>query len=211
MGFFEEYGGQILTTTMEHIFISFVALLLGALVAVPLGILLTRTPKIANIVLGVTSALQTIPSLALLTLTIPFLGVGRVPAIIALFIYSLLPILRNTYIGLKNVDGNYLDAAKGMGMTSMQSIFQVEVPLALPTIMAGLRLAAVYVIAWASLASYIGAGGLGVLIFSGLDNYQPALIFAGTIPVTFLALGTDYLLGKVENKLTSSTLTKEAK
>lgn len=210
MGFFEEYGGQIITTTMEHIFISFVALLLGALVAVPLGILLTRTPKIANIVLGVTSALQTIPSLALLTLMIPFLGVGRVPAIIALFIYSLLPILRNTYIGLKNVDVNYLDAAKGMGMTPTQSIYQVEIPLALPTIMAGIRLAAVYVIAWASLASYIGAGGLGVLIFSGLDNYQPALIFAGTIPVTILALGTDYLLGKLENKLTSATLNKEA-
>lgn len=210
MSFFQEYGGQIITTTLEHIYISFIALILGALVAIPLGILLTRMPKIANIVLGVTSALQTIPSLALLTLMIPFLGVGRLPAIIALFIYSLLPILRNTYIGLKNVDVNYLDAAKGMGMTSAQSIYQVEIPLALPTIMAGLRLAAVYVIAWASLASYIGAGGLGVLIFSGLDNYQPSLIFAGTIPVTILALGTDYLLGKVEDKLTSSILKKEA-
>ncbi|MHC5269150.1 ABC transporter permease [Enterococcus sp. LJL98] len=210
MQFFQEYGGELITTTLQHIYISFVSLVLGAIVAVPLGILLTRTPKIANIVLGITSALQTIPSLALLTLMIPFLGVGRLPAIVALFIYSLLPILRNTYIGLKNVDANYLDAAKGMGMTASQSIFQVELPLALPTIMAGIRLAAVYVIAWASLASYIGAGGLGVLIFSGLDNYQPSLIFAGTIPVTLLALLADYLLGKLETKFTPSGLQKEA-
>ncbi|NLM66322.1 MAG: ABC transporter permease [Enterococcus sp.] len=211
MQFLQEYGGQILTTTLEHLYISLIALFLGALIAIPLGIVLTRTPKIANIVLGITSALQTIPSLALLTLMIPFLGVGRLPAIVALFIYSLLPILRNTYIGLKNVDKNYLDAAKGMGMTNRQSIFQVELPLAFPTIMAGLRLAAVYVIAWASLASYIGAGGLGVLIFSGLDNYQPALIFAGTIPITLLALGADYLLGRLESKLTPQTIQKEGK
>lgn len=211
MQFLQEYGGQILTTTLEHLYISLIALFLGALVAIPLGIVLTRAPKIANTVLGITSALQTIPSLALLTLMIPFLGVGRLPAIVALFIYSLLPILRNTYIGLKNVDENYLDAAKGMGMTASQSIIQVELPLALPTIMAGLRLAAVYVIAWASLASYIGAGGLGVLIFSGLDNYQPALIFAGTIPITLLALSADYLLGKLENKLTPQTRQQEGK
>ena len=139
---------------------------------------------------------------------IPFLGIGRFPAIVALFIYSLLPILRNTYIGLKNVDAHYLDVAKGMGMTPVQSIIQVELPLALPTIMAGIRLGAVYVIAWASLASYIGAGGLGVLIFSGLDNYQPSLIFAGTIPVTILALLADFLLGKLEYKLTPSALRK---
>lgn len=210
MDFFQEYGGELITTTLQHIYISFISLALGAIVAVPLGILLTRTPKIANTVLGITSALQTIPSLALLTLMIPFLGVGRLPAIVALFIYSLLPILRNTYIGLKNVDKDYLDAAKGMGMTAFQSVTQVEIPLALPTIMAGLRLAAVYVIAWASLASYIGAGGLGVLIFSGLDNYQPSLIFAGTIPVTALALLADYLLGKAETRLTPAGLQKEA-
>ena len=208
MTFFQLYGDQLVTAIFQHLYISFVSLALGAIVAVPLGVLLTRTPKLANIVLGITSALQTIPSLALLTLMIPFLGIGRLPAIVALFIYSLLPILRNTYIGLKNVDAHYLDVAKGMGMTPVQSIIQVELPLALPTIMAGIRLGAVYVIAWASLASYIGAGGLGVLIFSGLDNYQPSLIFAGTIPVTILALLADFLLGKLEYKLTPSALRK---
>lgn len=207
--FFNQYGSQILSKTIEHIYISFFALILGILVAVPLGILLTRLPKIANIVIGTTSALQTVPSLALLALMIPFFGVGKLPAIIALFIYSLLPILRNTYIGMKNVDWNYRDVAKGMGMTDMQSIISVELPIAMPTIMAGIRLAAVYVIAWATLASYIGAGGLGDLIFSGLNNYQPDLIFAGTIPVTILALAADLLLGLLENRLTPAALRGE--
>src|SRR5699024_1074120 len=182
---------------------------ISIIIAVPLGVLLTRFPKAATIVICLTSALQTIPSLALLALMIPLFGVGKLPAIIALFIYSLLPILRNTYIGMKNVDWNYRDVAKGMGMTEFQSIFSVELPIAMPTIMAGIRLAAVYVIAWATLASYIGAGGLGDLIFSGLNNYQPDLILAGTIPVTILALLADFLLGLLENHLTPIALREE--
>ncbi|EOT38352.1 ABC transporter permease [Enterococcus dispar] len=204
--FFAKHGSEILNKSFEHIYISFFALILGIIIAVPLGVLLTRFKKAANIVITVTSALQTIPSLALLALMIPIFGVGKVPAIIALFIYSLLPILRNTYIGMKNVDDNYLDVARGMGMTNLQSIFSVELPIAMPTIMAGIRLASVYVIAWATLASYIGAGGLGDLIFSGLNNYQPDLIFAGTIPVTLLALLSDFLLGLLENYLTPKAL-----
>lgn len=207
--FINEYGGQILTKSAEHIYISAFALGLGILFAVPLGILLTRLPKVANIVIGIASVLQTVPSLALLALMIPFFGVGKVPAIIALFIYSLLPILRNTYIGMKNVDSNYRDVAKGMGMTNMQSIITVELPIATPTIMAGIRLAAVYVVAWATLASYIGAGGLGDLIFSGLNNFQPPLIFAGTIPVIIIALLSDFLLGLLEDKMTPAALRKE--
>lgn len=209
VAYFNEYGSQILSKSAEHIYISVIALALGIILAVPLGILLTRAPKVANIVISITSALQTVPSLALLALMIPFFGVGKFPAIIALFIYSLLPILRNTYIGMKNVDPNYRDVAKGMGMTNLESIRMVELPLALPTIMAGIRLAAVYVIAWATLASYIGAGGLGDLIFSGLNNYQPPLIFAGTIPVTILALAADFFLGILEKHLTPKT-TREA-
>lgn len=209
VAYFNEYGSQMLSKSAEHLYISVIALLLGIVIAVPLGILLTRTPKVANVVISITSALQTVPSLALLALMIPFFGVGKFPAIIALFIYSLLPILRNTYIGMKNVDANYRDVAKGMGMTNFESIRMVELPLALPTIMAGIRLAAVYVIAWATLASYIGAGGLGDLIFSGLNNYQPPLIFAGTIPVTILALAADFFLGILEKYLTPKT-TREA-
>ncbi|MTD38382.1 ABC transporter permease subunit [Erwinia sp. CPCC 100877] len=207
--FLLEKGNELITKIGEHIFISGIALLLGILLAVPIGILLTRTKRTAAVVIGITSALQTVPSLALLALMIPIFGVGKIPAIIALFIYSLLPILRNTYIGIREVDSNYKDAAKGMGMTNVESIFMVELPIAMPTIMAGIRLAAVYVIAWATLASYIGAGGLGDFIFSGLNNYQPDLIFAGTIPVTILALLADLLLGLLEKKLTPKAL-KEA-
>lgn len=207
--FFQQHGAEILSKSLEYLYISAIALVIGIAVAVPLGVLLTRFPKVATIVIGLTSALQTVPSLALLALMIPLFGVGKLPAIIALFIYSLLPILRNTYIGMKNVDWNYRDVAKGMGMTNIQSIFSVELPIAMPTIMAGIRLAAVYVIAWATLASYIGAGGLGDLIFSGLNNYQPDLIFAGTIPVTILALLADFLLGLLENRLTPIALREE--
>lgn len=200
--FLQEYGRELVVKTGEHITVSAIALFLGVVVAVPLGILLTRTPKISGIVIGVASLLQTIPSLALLALMVPFLGVGKVPAIVALFIYSLLPILRNTFIGMDGVNPDLKDAAKGMGMTNFQSIVQVEIPAALPTIMAGVKLSAVYVIAWATLASYIGGGGLGDLIFSGLNNYLPNLIIGGTIPVTILALLTDFIFTKLEDKLT---------
>lgn len=132
---------------------------------------------------------------------VPIFGVGKLPAIIALFIYSLLPILRNTYIGMEGVNPDLKDAAKGMGMTNLQSIIHVEIPSALPTIMAGIKLSAVYVIAWATLASYIGAGGLGDMIFSGLNNYLPELIIGGTIPVTLMALITDFLFSKLEERL----------
>lgn len=200
--FLEQYGSQLLLKTWEQIYISAIALILGVLVAVPVGIILTRFPKTAKLVIGLTSMLQTIPSLALLAMMIPFFGIGKLPAIFALFVYSLLPILRNTYIGLDNVDPVLKDSAKGMGMEPVQSIFQVELPLAMPVIMTGIRLSAIYVIAWATLASYIGAGGLGDLIFSGLSLFQPELIIGGTIPVILLSLISDYLLGLLEKHIT---------
>ncbi|CAM3342388.1 ABC transporter permease [Vagococcus fessus] len=203
--FILEHGQELVVKTGEHLFISALALILGIVVAVPLGIALTRTPKISGFVIGLASLLQTIPSLALLALMVPLLGVGKLPAVIALFIYSLLPILRNTFIGMDNVDPDLKDAAKGMGMTNMQSILSVELPAALPTIMSGVKLSAVYVIAWATLASYIGGGGLGDFIFSGLNNYLPELIIGGTIPVTLLALLVDFLFSKLEDKLTPVT------
>ncbi|MGO3731691.1 MAG: ABC transporter permease [Vagococcus sp.] len=199
--FLLENGNEVVVKTIEHLYISAIALVLGIIVAVPLGIALTRTKKTANIVIGLASLLQTIPSLALLTMFIPLMGVGKKTAIVALFIYSLLPILRNTYLGVNGVDKNLVDAAKGMGMTNMEQIIQVEIPLSIPTIMRGIRLAAVYVIAWATLASYIGGGGLGDLIFGGLNLYKPELIIGGTVPVIILALLSDFLLGLLEKKL----------
>lgn len=198
LNFLNQNGADLLIKTWEQLYISAIALLLGALVAVPLGIALTRVPKTAKVVIAIASMLQTVPSLALLALMIPLLGIGKVPAIVALFIYSLLPILRNTYIGMNDVDPVLKDSAKGMGMTPLQSIMQVEVPMAMPVIMSGIRLSAVYVIAWATLASYIGAGGLGDFIFNGLNLFKPDLIIGGTIPVTILALLVDFLLGRLE-------------
>ncbi|KRM95356.1 glycine betaine carnitine choline ABC transporter, permease protein [Liquorilactobacillus aquaticus DSM 21051] len=200
--FLNQHGSELITKTWEQLYISGIALALGIIVAVPLGVLLTRFARTAKIIIGLASMLQTVPSLALLALMIPIFGIGKIPAIIALFIYSLLPILRNTYIGMEDVDPILKDSAKGMGMTPFQSITKVEIPMAIPVIMAGIRLSAVYVIAWATLASYIGAGGLGDLIFNGLNLFQPDLIIGGTIPVTLLALLADYLLGRLEKWLT---------
>lgn len=211
--FLNTNGSEMLFKTWEHIYISLIAAGLGILVAVPLGIALTRIPKVASLVMGILSVVQTFPSFAILAFFIPLFGVGKVPAIIALFFYSVLPILRNTYIGVKNVDPNLLEAGKGMGMSSWERILFVELPLSIPIIMAGVRLATVYLIGWATLASYIGAGGLGDYIFSGLNLYQTEFIIAGAIPVTILALLTDRFLGKVEEWVTPNGLTalKKAK
>ena len=198
MSFFTENSADILLKTWEHFYISFSALLLGVAIAVPLGIMLSKTKKIAKIVLTVTSVLQTVPSLALLAIMIPFLGVGKVPAIVALCIYSLLPILNNTFIGMQSVNQNIKAAGTAMGMTPMQSMRMVELPLAMPIIMSGIRLSAVYVISWATLASYIGAGGLGDFIFNGLNLYKTELIVGGTLLVTALALLVDFLLSRFE-------------
>ncbi|MGB7461225.1 MAG: ABC transporter permease, partial [Carnobacterium jeotgali] len=197
---------DLLLKTWEHLYISAFALALGVIVAVPLGVLLTRFEKSAKFIIGLATILQTVPSLALLALMIPLFGVGKVPAIVALFIYSLLPILRNTYIGMNGVDINLRDAGKGMGMTNFQMIRNVELPQAAPVIMAGIRLSGVYVISWAALASYIGAGGLGDFIFNGLNLFIPSLIIGGTIPVTLLALLADFGLGKLEKKVTPRTV-----
>lgn len=200
--FLTQHGSELLTKTWQQIYISAIALALGIIVAVPLSVILMKFPRTAKVVMAIVSMLQTIPALALLAMMLPIFGIGQLPAIVALFLYSLMPILRNTYVGLTGVNPNTVDSAKGVGMTQIQIITKVDIPLAMPVIMSGIRLSAIYVIAWSTLASYIGAGGLGDFIFNGLDLYQPDLIFGGTIPVIILALLTDYLLGRLEKKLT---------
>ncbi|MDT6979734.1 ABC transporter permease [Levilactobacillus zymae] len=202
MHFLATYGTQLIAKTGQHLYISAFALALGVIVAVPLGILLTRMKRGANLVITLAGVLQTIPAMALLAMMISIFGIGSTPAIVALFIYSLLPILRNTYLGMQGVSPTVRDAAKGMGMTWWQAMLQAEIPLAAPVIMSGIRLSATYVIAWATLASYIGAGGLGDFIFNGLNLYRSDLILGGSIPVILLALLVDYLLGKVEFAVT---------
>ena len=196
--FFQEYGGQLISKTIEHFYISIIALLIAIVVAVPLGILLSKTTRTANVVLTIAGVLQTIPTLAVLAIMIPIFGVGKTPAIVALFIYVLLPILNNTVLGVKNIDKNVIQAGQSMGMTKMQLMKDVELPLALPLIISGIRLSSVYVISWATLASYVGAGGLGDLVFNGFNLYQPPMIISAAILVTLLALIVDFLLSLVE-------------
>lgn len=207
--FLSSYGQELLIKTAEHLFISFSALFLGVLVAVPLGIMLANTRKIAGIVMGIAGVIQTFPSLAILAFFIPLLGIGKFPAIIALFFYSVLPILRNTYIGVKSVSKDLTEAARAMGMTTSERIFQVELPLAVPIIMAGIRLSAVYLIGWATLASFIGGGGLGDFIFDGLNLFRTDLVIAGAVPVTLLALLVDLILGRLEYTATPKGIRKQ--
>ncbi|MGE8024133.1 ABC transporter permease [Staphylococcus pasteuri] len=196
--FLNEYGSQLVSKTIEHFYISIIALLIAIVVAVPVGILLSKTTKTANVVLTIAGVLQTIPTLAVLAIMIPIFGVGKTSAIVALFIYVLLPILNNTVLGVKNIDKNVIQAGQSMGMTQFQLMKDVQLPLALPLIISGIRLSSVYVISWATLASYVGAGGLGDLVFNGLNLYQPPMIISAAILVTLLALIVDMLLSLIE-------------
>lgn len=196
--FIEQYGGQLISKTAEHFYISMIALLIAVVVAVPLGIILSKMKRTSNIVLTIAGVLQTIPTLAVLAIMIPIFGVGKLPAIVALFIYVLLPILNNTVLGVKNIDSNIKEAGTSMGMTKLQLMKDIELPLALPLILGGIRLSSVYVISWATLASYVGAGGLGDFVFNGLNLYDPLMIVSAAILVTVLALVVDVLLSIVE-------------
>ena len=192
---------ELVLKAWEHLYISLIAVFLGIIVAVPLGIMLTRMKRSASIIIGIANIMQTLPSLAVLAFFIPFLGVGKTPAIIALFFYSVLPILRNTYTGIKGVNGNLLESGRGIGMTSWERIRLVEFPLALSVIMAGIRTASVYLIGWATLASFIGGGGLGDYIFIGLNLYQTEYIIAGAVPVIIMAILVDYVFSIIERKV----------
>ncbi|MBV7319282.1 MULTISPECIES: ABC transporter permease [Bacillus] len=204
--FLQTNGGELLYKTYEHITISLLAVILGVAAAVPLGIVLTRMKKGAGSIIGIVNIIQTLPSLAILAFFIPLLGVGKVPAIVALFFYSVLPILRNTYTGIRGVNKNLLESGKGIGMTAAEQIRLVELPLAAPVIMAGIRTSTIYLIGWATLASFIGGGGLGDYIFIGLNLYQPEYIIGGAVPVTILAIVIDYVLALTERKITPAGL-----
>lgn len=186
----------------QHVYLSAVAALAAVIVAVPLGIYLTRAPRISEPIMNVVGVFQTLPSIALLALMIPALGIGATPALAALFLYGLLPILRNTYIGIRGVEPALIEAAYGMGMTPLQVLSRVQLPLALRVIMSGIRVSTVLIIGWATLAAYVGAGGLGDLILTGFATVSSGHIIAGGIPVTILAILTDTVLGRLEWSLT---------
>lgn len=193
--------GDIGSLTIEHLKITAMSISLAILIGVPVGILITRKRKIANVVLGVANVFQTLPSLALFGLIIPFLGIGYKPSVFVLFLYALLPIIKNTYLGITSVDPAIIDAGKGMGMTDYQILRMVEIPMSLPVIMGGIRISTVINIGTATLAALIGAGGLGDLLFKGISLNNSNMILAGAIPTALLAIFVDTALGWVEKRL----------
>jgi len=187
----------------EHLVLSFGALFFAMLVSLPTGVLLTRYEKAGKIIFPFINTIQTIPSLALLGFLIPFMGIGTAPAMLALFLYSLLPLVRNTYSGILGVNKAYVEASRGMGLTNIQILFKVEIPLAMPIIIAGLRTAAVIVIGTATIAALIGAGGFGDPIFRGVSTVNSNLILLGAIPAALLAIVIDKIIGWAELGLVS--------
>ena len=187
----------ILTALGQHVAISAAALLLGIVVAVPAGVALTYRPKLASAVLALFGVVNTIPSIVLLGVAMIVLGLGFAPAVAVLFLYSLLPILRGTYTGIREVSPKCIKAARGMGMSRMQMLRLVQLPLALPAIITGIRLSTIYIISWATLSAFIGGGGLGDLIWMGLQSYNFNLVLCGAIPATILALLVSALLNRV--------------
>jgi osmoprotectant transport system permease protein len=204
MNFLHQYGAQIARLTFEHIWLTLSAMLFATAIAIPTGIWLTRHERYARPILGIANVLQTIPSLALfgLLLPIPFLGdrAARL-AIVALTGYALLPILRNTYAGIRSVDPALIDIANALGMTSFQRLTKLELPMSASVILAGLRTATVTCVGVATIAAAIGAGGLGELIFRGVASVDNALVLAGAIPAALLALIADGALGLLEKRL----------
>jgi osmoprotectant transport system permease protein len=200
-GFFDfivQQADKLWSQTLAHTGLTLISLILAVLVALPAGIVIARRPALAKVVLGITGVLQTIPSIALLGVMIPFLGIGPKPAILALFLYALLPIVRNTYAGIQSVNPAVVDAAKGLGLSQRQILLKVELPLAFPIIMAGIRTATVINVGVATLAAYIAAGGLGEFIFGGIALNNANMILAGAIPAALLAILFDYLLAMLQ-------------
>lgn len=200
-GFLEQYGGEIGELTVEHLWLTGAAMLFATAIAVPAGVWLTRRPRWANPVIGVANVLQTIPSLAMFgfLLPLPWLGerAARI-AIVALTAYALLPILRNTYAGIRGIDPAVIEVARALGLTGRQRLFKVELPLAASFILAGLRTATVTCVGIATIAAAVGAGGLGELIFRGVASVDNRLVLAGAVPAALLALAADGLLGLAE-------------
>jgi osmoprotectant transport system permease protein len=190
---------RVWALTIEHLQLSLTAIALALIIAIPLGILAARNPRISTPLLGLLAAIYTIPSLAFLALLIPSLGIGHRPAIVVLAAYAQIFLVRNIASGLRGVDPATLEAATGLGMTRWQEFVKVRWPLALPVMIAGLRTATVTVISLATVAAWIGAGGLGTLLFEGITRNAPSRILAGTIAITALALLTDAVLRFAES------------
>lgn len=208
VSYMTEHISQIITRLLEHIEMTAISVGLAIIIGVPLGILISYVRKLDKPIIGVANVVQAIPSMALLGLAIPLLGIGTLPAVVMVIIYSLLPIIKNTYTGIASIDAEMVEAAKGIGLTKWQVLQKVKLPMALPVIMAGVRISAVTAVGLMTMAAFIGAGGLGYLVFSGIRTANNLQILAGAIPACILALLVDFLMGLVEKLVMPLSLQK---
>ncbi|WP_369672917.1 ABC transporter permease [Enterococcus lactis] len=200
--YFQENGSYIFAQFIRHFLISIYGVLFAAVVGIPVGIMISRRRKLVNWVIRLANIIQTIPSLAMISILIIGLGLGVNVVIVTVFLYSLLPIIKNTYTGMIQVDKNILDVGKGMGMTARQRLFMVELPLSVSVIMAGIRNALVVAIGITAIGAFVGAGGLGDIIIRGTNATDgTSIILAGALPTALMAIITDWLLGILEKRL----------
>ncbi|EHJ52983.1 ABC transporter permease [Streptococcus macacae] len=200
--YFNHNGSYVLTQFLRHFLISIYGVLLAAILGIPLGILIAKKGKLKGFVIGMANVIQTIPSLAMISIIMLGLGLGTKTVITTVFLYSLLPIISNTYAGITNVNSDLVDAAKGMGMTSQQQLLMVELPLSLAVIMAGIRNALVVAIGITAIGAFVGGGGLGDIIIRGTNATNGgAIILAGSLPTALMAVMSDIILGIVQRYL----------
>lgn len=197
---------EVLLLFIDHMNMTTIAVAISLLIGVPLGIFITRNKKFAAFIIGIANLMQSIPSIALLAFAVPFVGIGEKPAIVMVLIYSLLPMIKNTFTGISSIDPKVIEAAKGIGLSSFQLLTKVQLPIAMPFIMAGIRISAVAAVGTMTIAAFAGAGGLGWFINLGLNSGSPQLVLLGAIPASLLALAIDYLLAKLERIMTSEGL-----
>lgn len=203
------YGEKLVTAILVHLKYVFISVSIGFVIALILGILLSRVPSISNIVIPILGIFQTIPGLVFIGVLFIYLGIRDLTIVIALSIYALFPILKNTYTGLLNVDESLKEAARGCGMTKFQILYKVELPLAMSSIISGLRMSTIFTVSWAVLAAMIGLGGLGEFIYRGIETNNNTLIIGGAIPSAILAILLGLLIDFVEKKITPRGLKEE--
>lgn len=202
ISFLEKYGDKLVHAIIVHLQYVFVSVAIGFIIALILGIVLSRFPKISKIVIPIIGVFQTIPGLVFIGVLFIFIGMKPITVIIALSIYAIFPILKNTYTGILSVDESLKEAARGCGMSNMQILFKVEIPLAMSAIISGLRMSTIYTVSWAVLAAMIGLGGLGEFIYRGIDTNNNVLIIGGALPAAVIAIILGLLIDFIQSKIT---------
>ncbi|MBP1046828.1 ABC transporter permease [Enterococcus sp. BWM-S5] len=200
--YFSQNGSYVFSQVVRHFLISVYGVLFAAIIGIPIGIFISRRYKLAGWVISIANLIQTVPSLAMLSILMLGLGLGVNTVIVTVFLYSLLPIIKNTYTGMRQVDNNILDVGKGMGMTKLQRLYMVELPLSVSVIMAGIRNALVVAIGITAIGAFVGAGGLGDIIIRGTNATDgTSIILVGALPTALMAIFTDWILGMIEHRL----------